>query len=269
MPDWRIMAAASGPSGAPGASADGAARASPRAAPASSLEGDGLLRRWLARFATLALLGFAAGVGSALAGRAAALLIFAGGGLLLQLVRVALPAAAHRAFQRGDLAQARRRYRWLARTAWLAHRRRYAELSLAAVSLAAGDYDRAAAQLAAVDGEALDLSARAAWLNNRAYALLRQGRDLDEAGRLSSAALELRPDVPGIRHTHGLVLLARGRVDAAIAVLDELHQLGDLPSALEAERCGDLARAWSAKGEADYAAEYRGRAALALRRGAV
>lgn len=231
--------------------------------------GPGPLARWLLRFATLAALCFAAGVASALAGPAAAVLVFAGGGLLLQLVRLALPAAAHGAFQRGELASAKRRYRWIARTAWLPRRRLYAELSLAAVALADGAYARAQAALDDVDGAALDLSARAAWLNNRAYALLRQGQDLDLAFRLSAAAMELRPDVPGIRHTHGLALLARGQLDAAIAALDELHHLGELPPALEAERCADLARAWSDKGEQDYAAEYRGRAALAKRRGAV
>ncbi len=236
---------------------------------AGGAPGPGLLARWLPRFATLAALCFAAGVASSLAGTAAAVLVFAGGGLFLQLVRLALPAAAHGSFQRGELASAKRRYRWIARTAWLPRRRLHAELSLAAVALADGAYARAQAALAAVDGAALDLSARAAWLNNRAYALLRQGRDPDLAFRLASAAMELRPDVPGIRHTHGLALLARGQLDAAIAALDELHHLGELPPALEAERCADLARAWSDKGEPDYAAEYRGRAALAKRRGAV
>jgi tetratricopeptide (TPR) repeat protein len=222
---------------------------------------------WLPRLLTVVALLVAAVVASQVAGSAAAVLMLAGGGLLLQLLRFALPAAAHRAFNRGALPSAARRYRWIARTAWLRHRRLHAELSLAAVALADGEYAQAEAALAAFDGGQLDLSARAAWLNNRAYALLRQSTRLDEAWQLTSQAMALRPDVPGIRHTHGLALLARGHTDAAIAALDELHHMGDLPPALEAERCADLARAWSDKGEADYAAEYRGRAALAKRRG--
>lgn len=241
--------------------ADAAAASAPSSppshppAPAPSL--------WPARLATLFALAAAALLATAVGGGAAALITLAAGGLLLQLVRFALPAAAHAAFLRGDLPAAARRYRLLARTTWLRHRRRHAELSLAAVALAAGDYPRAEAALEAQRGDDLELSARAAWLNNRAYARLRQGTRLDEAWQLASAALELRPDVPGIRHTHGLALLMRGELDAAIAALDELHRMGELPPALEAERCADLARAWSDKGEAAYAAEYRGRAALA------
>lgn len=221
---------------------------------------------WLPRLLTIAALLLATGIAAQVAGAAAAVLALAGGGLLLQLLRFALPAAAHGAFTRGALPSAARRYRWIARTAWLRHRRLHAELSLAAVALADGDYAHAEAALAGFDGEALEMSARAAWLNNRAYALLRQNTRLDEAWQLSSQAMELRPDVPGIRHTHGLALLARGHTDAAIAALDELHRMSELPPALEAERCADLARAWGDKGETDYAAEYRGRAALAKRR---
>jgi hypothetical protein len=40
-----------------------------------------------------------------------------------------------------------------------------------------------------------------------------------------------------------------------------MWELGDLPPQLEAERCRDLARAWEAKGHAEYAADYRARAA--------
>jgi predicted Zn-dependent protease len=221
---------------------------------------------WPARLGTLSVLTAVALAGAAGGRPRTAVLAVAAAGLLLQLLRFMMPAAAHAAFLRGDLAAAARRYRFIALTTWMRHRRRHAELSLAAVALAAGDYLRAEALLESHDGAELDLSARAAWLNNRAYARLRQGNRLDEAWQLAAAALELRPDVPGIRHTHGLALLARGQLDAAIAALDELHRMGELPPALEAERCADLAKAWADKGEADYAAEYRGRAALARAR---
>ncbi len=223
---------------------------------------------WPARLAILIVLALAAGVTSELAGPRGAVLALAAGGAVLLLLRFMLPSSAHAAFARGDLPAAARRYLFIAHTAWRTERRLHAELSLAAIALARADYPRAEALLDALDPDALDLSARAAYLNNRAYALLRQGTRLDEAWRLARAAMELRPDVPGIRHTHGLALLLRGQTDAAIAALDELHRMGDLPASLEAERCADLARAWIDKGEPDYAAEYRGRAVLARRRGA-
>lgn len=223
---------------------------------------------WPARLGTLAVLFGVTAAAASLGRTTTAVLVLAAAGLFLQLLRFMVPASAHAAFRRGELTAAARRYRFIAHTTWMRHRRLHAELSLAAVALAAGEYRRAEAALEALDGEALELSARAAWLNNRAYARLRQGNRLDEAWQLASAALELRPDVPGIRHTHGLALLARGQLDAAIAALDELHRMGELSPALEAERCADLAKAWADKGEADYAAEYRGRAALAKSRGA-
>lgn len=254
------------------AHADGSASAEPDASVARAPAHRAAAHRrspWPTRLAIIVILAFGAGVASELAGRRGAFLALAAGGTALLISRFMLPSSAHAAFARGDLPSASRRYRVVALTAWRIERRLHAELSLAAIALARADYPRAEALLDAFDPDALDLSARAAWLNNRAYALLRQGTRLDEAWKLSRAAMELRPDVPGIRHTHGLALLLRGQTDAAIAALDELHRMGDLPASLEAERCADLARAWTDKGEPDYAAEYRGRAVLARRRGAV
>lgn len=202
-------------------------------------------------------------VAGAVAGGAAGLVAFAAMGVLLAVLRLALPAAAHAAFTRGDLAAAHRRYRALATLAWLRHRRTAALVSLAAVELARGELDRAEAHLAALDERALDGDARAAYLNNRAMIALRRGRSLAEAAALAEAAVALRPDVPGIRHTYALALLAQGQLDAAIAAFDELHRMTELPPLLEAERCDDLASAWLQRGEADYAAEYRQRAAQA------
>jgi tetratricopeptide (TPR) repeat protein len=221
---------------------------------------------WPARIGTVGIFGLAAGLGAELGGNRMAVLALLGTAAAFALLRFLLPSAAHAAFARGAFAEAARRYRLIALTAWFAPRRLHAELSLAAVALAAGELERAERILEGFDGARLEHSARAVWLNNRAYARLRQGTRLEEAWQLSTAAMALRPDVPGIRHTHGLALLLRGQIDAAIATLDELHRMSELPPALEAERCADLARAWSDKGEAAYAAEYRGRAALARHR---
>lgn len=220
---------------------------------------------WAGRLAGLGAALLPAAATALVAGPAAAVAAFAATGLLLQAARFALPAWAHDAFVRGALPAARRRYRLLAHTSWLGARKRCAELSLAAVELAAGHHQAAQRALDALDGDELAGDARAAWLNNRAYARLRLRQDLDEAVALARAAVELRPDVPAIRHTHGLALLAQGKVDAAIAALDEVRKLAELPAALEAERCDDLADAWTQKGEAAYAAEYRQRAAQARR----
>jgi tetratricopeptide (TPR) repeat protein len=222
---------------------------------------------WPRRALTLAIVAAVTGAALAVAGPAAAALTFSSVGLALQLVRLLLPRWAHAAFVRGHLTAAARRYRALSALAWRRPRHVQAELSRAAVALAQGELERGEAMLESLDGDAMDLSTRAAWLNNRAYVRLRRGDRLDEASALAAAALELRPDVAAIRHTHSLALLARGQLDAAIAALDELHRLAELPPALEAERCADLARAWSQKGEDAYAAEYRGRAALARQRG--
>jgi hypothetical protein len=218
---------------------------------------------WPSRAAVFATVALPTGVIAGLLGAPAAMLALANASLLLLVLRLALPTWAHGAFVRGHWSAAARRYRVIAATAWRRSRRQHADLSLSAVALARGDYLRAQQTLDALDGATLDVSARAVWFNNRAYARLRQGTELGRAQELSEAAMQLRPDVPGIRHTHALALLASGRIDASISALDELHQMAELPSALEAERCSDLATAWGQKGEADYAAEYRGRAAVA------
>ena len=75
-------------------------------------------------------------------------------------------------------------------------------------------------------------------------------------------ALALRPDVPGIHHTRARALIAVGRLDDAIAVLEAMRAGGELPLRLEAERCRELAAAWERKGQRDYADDYRDRARL-------
>jgi predicted Zn-dependent protease len=190
---------------------------------------------------------------------ALALVVLAG--LCAVLVAIVMPRTAHLAFERGQLRAARFRYAVLARLSTSRQRRGAARVSIAACWLAADDIARAERALARVDEGALDGAARAAWLNNRAYAALRGGADPSQAMAWVDEAARLRPDVPGIVHTRGLALLAGGKLDDAIRAFEDMWELGELPPRLEAERCRDLARAWEAKGHGDYAADYRARAA--------
>ena len=133
-------------------------------------------------------------------------------------------------------------------------------LSRAGCLVAAGQLELAERLLASLDGGALAAAERAVWLNNRACAALAAGRDPNTALALVDEASAIRPDVPALQHTRGMALLAVGRVDDAIAVLDGMRAGGELPARLEADRCRDLAKAWSQKGEAAYAEDYRLRA---------
>ncbi len=164
-----------------------------------------------------------------------------------------LPRSAHAAFTAGRHARAARRYRLLASLAFNPQRERAAVLSRGGSLVALGRV-----QPDLVDEATLAHAERAVWLNNRACATI----EADPHGALGLAeqAIALRPDVLAIQHTRGQALLATGRIDEAIAVLDNLRIAGELPPRLEAERCRDLARAWEAKGEVAYAEDYRGRA---------
>lgn len=180
--------------------------------------------------------------------------------------RYLLPRLAHRSFVAGDFAQARRRYRAVLWTSVTRSRRAAARVSIAGAYLAEGRWADGAAATEAVDGESLDPATRAGWLNNRAYAALRQGARA-EAAELALGyvreALKARPDVPALLHTEGVALLATGRVEEAIRVLESLWEHGELGPRLESERSADLARAWAARGETAYAADYARRARLA------
>lgn len=179
-----------------------------------------------------------------------------------------LPRSAHAAFLAGRFLHARRRYRLLASLAFTARRERGAILSYAGCDLAAGDPDRtarAAGVLASLDPDALDLAERVVWLNNRSCAELGAGGDPSVALELVEEAIALRPDVPAIQHTRARALIEIGRLDEAVRVLDAMRAGGELPPALEAERCRDLARAWETKGHVAYAEDYRARARLVAR----
>lgn len=174
-----------------------------------------------------------------------------------------LPRSAHAAFEAGRFERAARRYRLLGWVAGTQARERAALLSRAGCAIAVGDHARAEALLARLDADGLDTAERAVWLNNRACAAVE--RDPQAALALIDEASALRPDVPALQHTRGVALLAVGRVDDAIAVLDGMRAAGELPKALEAQRCNDLSRAWTQKGETAYAEDYRQRAAAHAR----
>lgn len=171
-----------------------------------------------------------------------------------------LPRSAHDAFEAGNYARARRRYRLLGLLAATPGRERSALLSRAGCFVAGGQVAHAERLLAGIDIATLAVAERAVWLNNRACAALAAGADPAAALALVDEASALRPDVPALQHTRGMALLAVGRVDDAIAVLDGMRAAGELPARLEAERCRDLAKAWSQKGQAAYAEDYRLRA---------
>lgn len=203
---------------------------------------------------TMPFAGFAAaGRGGTIAGILLAI-------LFLLWVWLWLPRLAHDAFEAGKYTKAQRRYRVLGLLAGSAARERSALLSRAGCFVAAGQAERAEQLLAAIDTATLAVAERAVWLNNRACAQLLAGGDPGAALALVDEASALRPDVPALQHTRGMALLAVGRVDDAIAVLDGMRAAGELPDRLEAERCRDLAKAWAQKGEAAYAEDYRLRA---------
>jgi len=171
-----------------------------------------------------------------------------------------LPRSAHGAFATGAFGKAARRYRVLGTLTRSAERERAALLSRIGCAIAAGEVDEAQRLIANVEVSALDAQERAVLLNNRACIALARGGDAHAALALVDEASALRPDVPALQHTRGMALLAVGRVDDAIAVLDGMRAAGELAPRLEAERCSGLAQAWTRKGETAYAEDYRLRA---------
>lgn len=183
---------------------------------------------------------------------------------VLALVFIVFPRLAHGAFERGEFGRAELYYRLTRFFVANLESRGAIDVSLAGCRLARADWTGALQDLGDVEPEELGPPARAAWYNNRAYALARGGADAAGALVAIDEAVRLRPDIAGFRHTRGVVLLELDRVDDAIAELDAVWQAvaGDgAPPLLEAERCYDLGRAWSKKGEKEYAKDYFKRAA--------
>jgi tetratricopeptide (TPR) repeat protein len=180
-------------------------------------------------------------------------------------VRLSLVRFAHSAFQAGNFARASWLYlltRWmlLSRAARLATR-----VSQGACHVGRGDYRSALAVLDRIEPDDLDDAARAAWLNNRAYALGRLGEGLQDALESATTAVSLRPKLAGFRHTRGVVLVSLGRFDEAVRELDEVwKQSPDESPLLESERCYDLGMAWQGLGEDEYALDYFDRSRRAL-----
>lgn len=204
------------------------------------------------------VLGAGFGGGGVLAGLGAALVASAA-------LVVWLPRAAHAAFEAGRYGDAQRRYRVLAALAFSGRRERAASLSRAACDVASGRHAAAGRALARFADDTLDAAERVTWLNNRACVALDAGDDPHAALALADAAVALRPDVPAVQHTRAAALIAVGRLDDAIGVLDAMRGGGELAPTLEAMRCRELARAWERKGQLDYAADYRDRARLVAR----
>jgi predicted Zn-dependent protease len=169
-----------------------------------------------------------------------------------------LPRMAHAAFDAGQFKRARRRYRTLQAFSRSVGRERSALLSRVGCHVACSELEAADKLLATLDPATFDTAERAVWLNNRACALV--AKDPQAALALVDEATALRPDVPALQHTRGMALLAVGRVEDAIAVLDGMRAAGELPPRLEADRCRELARAWAQKGEVAYSDDYRMRA---------
>jgi len=174
-----------------------------------------------------------------------------------------LPRAAHAQFTAGRFGRAGRRYRLLAALAFTAARDRAAALSRIACAVAADHHEHAMSLLSDLDPDALTTVERAVYLNNRACLAL-STHDSASALALADEAIGLRPDVPAIQHTRARALLAAGRTDDAIGVLDAMRAGGELTPYLEVERCRDLALAWERKGQFDYAADYRERARIVI-----
>jgi tetratricopeptide (TPR) repeat protein len=180
--------------------------------------------------------------------------------LILFLLVLLVSRLAHASFEAGRHGQAALLYRVLKIFTPEPSTRAAIDVSLAGCLLGRDDFAAALAALDRIDPAVLAPSARAAWLNNRAYARARADREAHDALRDVDDAMKLRPDVAGYRHTRGIVLLALGRVDDAIADLESIwpHLAAEkAPSPLlEAERCYDLGMAWARKGELDYARDY-------------
>ena len=176
-----------------------------------------------------------------------------------------LPRTAHAAFEAARYARAARRYRLIAASAFTPARERAAVLSRAGCDVAAGRLASAERILAGFDAGSLEAAERVTWLNNRACIALETGGDPHAALELVEQAVALRPDVPAVQHTRATALIALGRFDDAIGVLEAMRAGGELSPALEALRCRELARAWDHKGQPDYAADYRDRARLIAR----
>ena len=170
-----------------------------------------------------------------------------------------VPRIAHSRFLAGEYSTARFWYRILR---WVVlHEKSLGgvQVSIAGSFLAENQFVIASELLENIDGSKLSASARAAWLNNRAYLRVRNAQEFASALALCDQAIALRPYVSGFHHTRAVVLIGLGRVEEAIAILDGIwrqYTVDVTNDVFEAERCYDLAIAWAKKGQREYAVDY-------------
>tara|TARA_R110002096_G_scaffold299503_6_gene494243 strand:+ start:168640 stop:169407 length:768 start_codon:yes stop_codon:yes gene_type:complete len=184
-----------------------------------------------------------------------------------RLVRRMLVASATSALARGECKKARRRYSLVLFTALSRTIRLSCRLSLAACDAADARFEACLRRLDRVSIPATETSLSAVALNLRAYCLARSGKELERALILSKECVEMRPHVPGFRHTRGLLLLELGRYEESIRDLEATWDEGQGSALFESERCFDLGRLWSMRGQEDYARDYYARALQAFPEG--
>lgn len=166
---------------------------------------------------------------------------------------------ATRALGLGQVKRAQRLYRVLWLTSLDGTERSACRLSLAACAASQGNYDLALRRVAQ-NRQDLDEALLAVSLNLQAYCLGREKRDMQKALQMAEQAIDMRPQVAGFRHTRGMLLLDLGRLDESGRELEATWSESDGNELLEAERCFDLGRLWSARGQSEYAMDYFERA---------
>lgn len=177
-----------------------------------------------------------------------------------RLARRFMVASATGALARGDSKRARRLYWVLWVTAIQRPIRLACKLSLAACLAADERYEECLRRLDTCEVPSTEASLQAVALNLRAYCLARSGQRLEDALRLAQECVALRAHVHGFRHTRGLLLLELGRYDEAIRDLEAIWSQDQGSALFESERCFDLGRLWSRRGQDEYARDYFARA---------
>lgn len=177
-----------------------------------------------------------------------------------RIVRRLLVSSATSALARGECKKARRRYALVRFVALSRSIRLSCQLSLAACDAADARFEACLRRLDRALVPASETSLKAVALNLRAYCLARSGKELDRALNLAKECVAMRPHVPGFRHTRGLLLLELGRYEESIRDLEATWREGQGSALFESERCFDLGRLWSLRGQEDYARDYFARA---------
>lgn len=175
--------------------------------------------------------------------------------------RLLFTRMAHSAFRGGRTARARLLYRLVGWMSFQSAARGATRVSRAACFVVDREYTHALSVLDEIDSEVVDVSTWAACLNNRAYSLVRLGREGELALEAVDEAISLRPTHAGFHHTRGIALALLGRSQRAIREFEEVWRRSEGKSdLLESERCFDVARAWRELGEHEYARDYFERA---------